>query len=116
MPEENFKKSNTFEKRLQESAKIKLKYPDRIPIILERAKDNIPLVDKKKYLVPNNITVGQFCYIIRKRINLTPEQAIFLFIGNILPATSSPMTSIYAEHADSDGFLYITYTSENTFG
>lgn len=26
------------------------------------------------------------------------------------------ITQIYAEHADEDGFLYITYNGENTFG
>jgi GABA(A) receptor-associated protein len=26
------------------------------------------------------------------------------------------MSSIYEEHKDEDGFLYITYSGENTFG
>jgi GABA(A) receptor-associated protein len=116
MTEKTFKESTSFDKRTQESAKIRLKYPDRIPIILERSKDNIPQVDKKKYLVPQNITIGQFCFIIRKRINLTPDQAMFIFVNNILPPTSSLISSIYDEHVDSDGFLYIMYSGENTFG
>jgi hypothetical protein len=31
--------------------------------------------------------VGQFVYVIRKRIKLSPEKAIFIFINNILPPT-----------------------------
>ena len=31
----NYKKNYTLEKRISESSRIKLKYPDRIPIIYE---------------------------------------------------------------------------------
>ena len=73
-------------------------------------------IDKKKYLVPQDLTVGQFVYIIRKRIKLSPEKAIYLFINNILPPTAALMSSIYEDQKDEDGFLYITYSGENTFG
>ena len=29
---------------------------------------------------------------------------------------SASMGSIYAEHKDEDGFLYVAYSGENTFG
>lgn len=38
-----------------------------------------------RYLVPSDLTVGQFVYVIRKRIKLSPERAIFIFVRNILP-------------------------------
>lgn len=38
-----------------------------------------------RYLVPGDLTVAQFVYVIRKRINVNPEQAIFMFIKNVLP-------------------------------
>merc|ERR1711964_454241 len=103
--------------RTAECARIREKYPNRIPVICERAEgSNIPLLDKKKYLLPTDLTVGQFVYIIRKRIKLAPEQAIFLFVGNSLPATGALVNTIYEEHKDEDGFLYMTYSGENTFG
>jgi len=37
--------------------------------------------------VPADLTVGQFVYVIRKRIKLAPEKAIFVFINNFLPPT-----------------------------
>jgi GABA(A) receptor-associated protein len=73
-------------------------------------------LDKKKYLVPSDLTVGQFVYVIRKRIKLSPEKAIFIFIDNRLPASASLMSTIYEELRDQDGFLYIKYSGENTFG
>lgn len=150
-----------------------------------------------RYLVPADLTVGQFVYVVRKRIKLSAEKAIFIFVKNILPPTGEqnlstiftifffldnqkssrasgtrfwtlrimhpPLTSIhlytrqthaflcdrvqsrlgfnpvyltlffsdclyfqpftaammsaiYEEHKDEDGFLYMTYSGENTFG
>ncbi|DBA03279.1 TPA: hypothetical protein N0F65_011638, partial [Lagenidium giganteum] len=113
----SFKKEHPFEKRQAEAQRIRSKYPDRIPVICEKAdRSDIPDIDKKKYLVPADLTVGQFVYVIRKRIKLSPEKAIFIFINNVLPPTAALMSNIYEEQKDVDGFLYITYSGENTFG
>ena len=105
------------EKRASEAARIRGKYGDRVPVIVERAeKSDIPTLDKKKYLVPADLTVGQFVYVIRKRIKLNAEKAIFIFVNNVLPPTAALMNAIYEEHKDEDGFLYVTYSGENTFG
>jgi GABA(A) receptor-associated protein len=105
------------EKRASEAARIRGKYGDRVPVIVERAeKSDIPTLDKKKYLVPADLTVGQFVYVIRKRIKLNAEKAIFIFVNNVLPPTAALMNAIYEEHKDDDGFLYVTYSGENTFG
>lgn len=77
------------EKRKAEAERIRQKYPDRIPVICEKVeKSDIPTIDKKKYLVPADLTVGQFVYVIRKRIKLSPEKAIFIFVNEILPPTA----------------------------
>ena len=41
----------------------------------------------RRYLVPSDLTVGQFVYVIRKRIKVSPEKAIFMFVKNVLPPT-----------------------------
>ena len=116
-----FKDEIPFAMRKEEASRILSKYPNRIPIIIERSEEcsnDIPVVDKKKYLVPNDITTGQFTYIIRKRIELEPEKAIFLFAGEdyTIPPSSSLISEIYNNYKDEDGFLYFTYSGENTFG
>ncbi|KAL9682153.1 hypothetical protein QQ045_013946 [Rhodiola kirilowii] len=70
----------------------------------------------RRYLVPADLTVGQFVYVVRKRIKLSAEKAIFVFVKHILPSTAAMMSAIYEEHKDEDGFLYMTYSGENTFG
>jgi hypothetical protein len=44
------------------------------------------------------LTVGQFVYVIRKRIKLAPEKAIFIFVDETLPPTAALMSAIYEEH------------------
>jgi GABA(A) receptor-associated protein len=113
----NFKNKHSLELRKEESNKIINKYPDRIPIIVEKHKScNYDTLQKTKFLSPKNLTLGQFVYIIRKNIKLSPEKAIFVTINGLLPPTSALMSDLYESHKDEDDFLYIIYSSENTFG
>lgn len=114
----DFKKNNSFGKRKNNCDNILLKYPDRIPVIVEKDKNSRTLndIDKNKFLVPYELTLGQFLHIIRKRCYLEPSQSLYLFCGNTLQPTSQTMANVYKEQKDDDGFLYITYCAENTFG
>lgn len=112
-----FKVEHNLDQRKQESERIRAKYPERVPVICEKTdRSNVPEIDKKKYLVPGDLTVGQFMYVIRKRLKLPAEQAIFLFINGVIPPAAAILNQVYDEHKDQDGFLYITYSGENTFG
>jgi len=100
-----------------EAQRILEKYPDRIPIILNKAKNSkIDDINKKKFLIPKDLTVGQFLFVIRKKINLKPEIAVFLFTNNSIPSTNEMIGNLYANNKSEDGFLYMEYSGENTFG
>ena len=60
--------------------------------------------------------MSQFLYVIRKRIKLKPSESIFIMANNRLCPNNTTLYEIYEKSVDKDGFLYITYTSENTFG
>nr|XP_046161946.1 gamma-aminobutyric acid receptor-associated protein-like 2 isoform X1 [Oncorhynchus gorbuscha] len=120
-----FKEDHSLEHRCVESAKIRNKYPDRVPVsewidlgvIVEKVSGSqIVDIDKRKYLVPSDITVAQFMWIIRKRIQLPSEKAIFLFVDKTVPQSSLTMGQLYEKERDGDGFLYMAYSGENTFG
>eukprot|EP01092_Planopodium_desertum_P013053 TRINITY_DN62048_c1_g1_i1.p1 TRINITY_DN62048_c1_g1~~TRINITY_DN62048_c1_g1_i1.p1 ORF type:complete len:135 (-),score=19.95 TRINITY_DN62048_c1_g1_i1:71-433(-) len=112
-----FKEEHPLEKRKEVAARIRSSYGDRVPVIVEKAPgSDAPDIDKKKYLVPGDITVGKFVYEIRKHMKLSPEKAIFLFVNSTLPPTAALMSNMYEQHKDEDGFLYITYTGEDSFG
>ena len=114
-----FRKAFTAKQRLEKFNQIRSHYPGRIPVIVEkdtRSRD-APEIDKSKFLVPSDLSVGQFAYVIRKRLHMKPEKALFLFVGNVLPPTSANMNTIYEKYHDKeDHFLYVTYAGENTFG
>ncbi len=115
-----FKVKHSFEKRIEESSRILQKYPERVPVICEKGIGaDLPDIDRKKYLCPNDISIANFMYIIRKRIKLPAEKSLYLFCGDdgatLLP-TASLMSQAYDEHRSKDGFLYITYNAESTFG
>ena len=113
-----FQKQFSFDQRKKEASRILNKFPEKIPIIVEKGKsDKLPLIDQAKYLVPQDITVGQFLSIIRKRIEISPSEALFIFVeNNTLPSNSTTMVNVYENHKNTDGFLYITYCGENVFG
>lgn len=115
-----FKKDNPdTEKRRQECQKIKNQFPEKIPIICEKdPKSKIQEIDKTKFLVPMDLTVTQFGYMIRKRIEISKEAAFFLLVGGKHSITGDVLLSeIYEKYKDKeDEFLYITYASELTWG
>jgi GABA(A) receptor-associated protein len=110
----------SFFERNTEATKIIKRYPDRIPVICEKNRHDVscPEIDKHKYLVPHDITVGQFIYVIRKRIRLPASSALFLFVGNdnTLLSPNTLISQAYHNFRNIDGFLYITYSKENVFG
>ena len=109
----------------KEQAKDMLeKYPDRVPVWIERSKTcNHPCVKdvvKHKYLCPRSLRIVELLAVVRKRIDLQPEVAIFMFVNagrsSLLLPSSITIGDAYDLHKDKDCFLRITYDGENTFG
>jgi GABA(A) receptor-associated protein len=110
--------SNDHLERVKKSQLILEKYPDRVPLIIQPSKndrDAYP-IDKSKYITPRDLTLLQLQQIIRRRIRFPPEKALFMFINNKIYPITSVIGTVYDTNKDSDGFLYITYCQENTFG
>jgi GABA(A) receptor-associated protein len=96
---------------------FQVKYPDRIPIIINPVNDKQPGIDKRKYLVNKDMLLGEFMHNIKKRINIESEQAIFIMIRgeNILPCMTKTACELY-EIYKKENVLYLEYSVENTFG
>ena len=86
-----------IEKRKIEAAKIREKYPDRLPVICEKsATSKLPDIDKTKYLVPNDLSAYHFNYIIRKRIKLPETGSLYFFVnGKYLLKGDTLMNDVY---------------------
>jgi hypothetical protein len=113
----DFEKKYSLQQRKKEVKTLSSKYPERVPVLIYPADKNQPSIEKTKYLVPKDLTMSQFHYIIKKYISVKPEQAIFLFTkNNSLVNSSKSIAEIYKEHKSEDEFLYFIYSIENTFG
>jgi GABA(A) receptor-associated protein len=101
-----------------EAQRLLSKYSDRVPVIVSKnpRSANTPEIDKNKFLVPIDLTVGQFMYVIRKRLQLSPEKALFLFIDGEVACNAELVSTVYYKMRSPDGFLYAVYSCENVFG
>lgn len=157
-----YKEEHPLAKRRADGDKVRIRYPDRVPgwlfkmgcsliilklkVIVEKSpKARVNDVDKKKYLVPSDLTVGQFIFIIRW------GYCYFLFVkvnqGNALTCDQKRRSSslsmapyrprriqwaryflilcisnfnlifqVYQKNHDEDSFLYIMYSDESVYG
>lgn len=112
----SFKEKFSFAERSAESTRVIEKYSSRVPVILES--DGVEGIElpKSKYLIPSNMTASEFIFSIRKRAELKPEDAIYLFVNKTLVTSHHTMNEVYNLHKDADGFLYCRVLREATFG
>lgn len=111
---EDYKTKFSYEQRVEQSSKILRKYESRIPIMVF-SKDVI--LNRFKYLVPQDLTFSQFQYVVRQRLEkLDESQALYFFCNNQLISPNSTMSQLYDNFKDEDGHLYINICKENTFG
>ncbi|CAF1166278.1 unnamed protein product [Adineta steineri] len=143
-----YKHEHSLEQRRFESERIRRRYPDRIPVIVQPSQSSsssssllstslfrsfssssssssslcneiiLSRLENEKFLVPSELSFGQFAYNIRRRLRLRSEQALFFYIGSDgkQPILSSTIAVLYHENKDIDGFLYVFYADEKVFG
>ena len=114
-----FKQRRSFSARKAEVFSIKSKFPDKVPVIVERyvKEKNLPRLSKTKFLVPSELALRQFQLILRARMSLDKTNTMYLLVdGKSILASSMAMNDVYREYHDDDGFLYLTYASQEVFG
>jgi hypothetical protein len=94
------------------------KYPDKVLLYvhLTNIESQLP---KEKFLVPKDITFGDFCVNIKKYININSKESLTYFVGDedsIIPRMNENINYLYQKHKNPNGILYVTIIKENTFG
>lgn len=110
--------SSSLEERQTQSFRLIKRFPSKYPIVIDRASRRDPIIDKNKYIIQADTTIAQLVYLLRKRMTLSPDKALFFFWdGTIL---SGNMTISQLHHLSNlkhnDGFTYLFYSLESTFG
>lgn len=123
---DNYKTKNTLQDRQYQSSKMLEK--GLIPIIafpgsqetpypLGINKDSQKEYMKTKYIVSQDKSFGEFMSGFRKGITVNSDKGLFFSsCSGIMLVPNQLMSQIYQRFKDEDGFLYIIYTCENTFG
>lgn len=93
-------------------------FPGRVPILINRKEnDDLPILSQKRYLVPSDMPFMHFMCVLRKKLILPPHKALFLFTHKWkLVNNAMYVGGLYESDKCDDGFLRITYASENAFG
>ena len=112
----HYKREHSLKVRQSESTGVRERYPDRVPVICETHDAALSGPTTGKYLVPADIAVSQFIHIVRSKIKLQADTALFMFVCNTIPPQMTLMSQLDRDHRDADGFLYMEYTLESTFG
>jgi GABA(A) receptor-associated protein len=103
---------------------VRHKYPGHIPVVVVSKSKELKL-SKSKYLVGSELTVSQFQFIIRKKLqnSLNSTEAMYLLArdnktnNGVLLQSSALMSSVYTSHSDEETqMLFIEVCKENTFG
>ena len=118
IPVGKYRKNVPFDERKLKAAIILKQHPDRIPVVVEcsdKLQEMHPL-KKNKFIVPHELTLGQFIYVIRKHMKLDAAHAIYIFVNNKLHPTTSVMSEMYRMYKEEDGFMYLDVFHESTFG
>ena len=117
-----FDQSKLLEKRREEAEKLLIRFSDRVPIIVEKnTRSQLDDIDKHKFLVPCDITIGDFLQVIRKRLKIKDDTSIFIFVHKN-SESGQPLTisrhvkDVYDQYKSEDLFLKLTFCEESTFG
>ena len=109
--EYEYKLVYSYYERKSESTKILKKYPNMVPIILEKSDhSNMNDIEKHKYIFPRSVTFSAVIIKIRKLLNIPSSRSLYFFINNEkVPRTTDNLGDLYRIYKDKDLFLYLTY-------
>jgi len=94
--------------------KLREKYPNRIPVIIETNQKDLN-ISKKKYLVPKDYTVRDFQNIIRNKLDLNNSESIYIYCKNMMCLPSTTFLTIM-EQQNNPSHLVLHYGKEETYG
>lgn len=114
---EIFRKNFTLTERVNEYIKIKEKY-NKIPIIICDLNIYSKELVKHKWLLEPKYKIHHLYIKLREYIKLQPYESVFLFLDgyNVIPHIDTQINDLYNRYKSEDGFLYLVFSKENTFG
>lgn len=120
MTKTSFQNTYTLDARRKFVSDRQELHPDKIVIYVyaNQAYASSIQLECNKFLVNRTHTVGQFQALLYKSLQShNKHQTIILFTDKgELPASAQTIEHLHAQHADTDGIIYLQIALENTFG
>lgn len=110
----NHKARYTFEERVNDSNYV-CERMRKIPLILEKDESsNLPEIEINGFILPVNITMGEFMVYLRKKCFDLKKENMFIYISkhNYVPELDDKIQQLYNKYKDNDGFIYCKYTQK----
>lgn len=108
-----FKMEWSLEFRAKDCTRMREKYPDRVPLIVERESDKrVPELAKCKLLMNYTVTVAQALRIIRNKAGLGRDCRLQLYVNGRMLEHEQLIADVHMQERDEDGFLYCTYSMD----
>lgn len=113
--------TNSFEKRIFIYHTLQQKHPDSVYVILLPS-NNKPIEGiRQKYIIQKDHPMQTLIQNVRSRAILNSHEALYFFLmkndeSGVMATPSILMSTLYEQFKSKDGFLYIQYSAENTFG
>jgi hypothetical protein len=86
-------------------------FPDKVPVIVADSKS------MKKFLVPRRISLNEFVFFYRQKMNLQSKTAIFVEIkGQKYISFKVTFEELYRDFKNDDGLLYLQMIQEDSLG
>ncbi|KAK7867494.1 hypothetical protein R5R35_004502 [Gryllus longicercus] len=107
-----FKIRKTLEQRRSQAEAELQRYPNKVPVVVEEVAEESTFapLPNRKFMVPRQLTAGQFYYMLRQRLRLASEETLFVYLGGYLPRATDALGCVYDRFHDEDGFLYAAYS------
>ncbi len=108
-------KNLPLNERKKNSETLLQENPLRIPVLVTANNGKIKL-NKHEFLVPKQLKVVHFAATLRRSVNLSPENAVYIYAKNHLLKHDKFMGEVYEAYKDEDGFLYVNVSDIPALG
>ena len=113
----SYKSKYTLDERLAKSKKISANHPNSVPTILEYYDNR---TNSNKYLhtfvCEKKMKFLELNRVIRDRVDISKADSLQYRVGNKHIHMDITLGALQYEHKDEDGFLYVVYNLQQTFG
>ncbi len=129
MIQQYYYEEHALSKRRKQSAAICLKYPSRVPLIVQpKSRNSTPWLKTCKFLVPETSTTAALLHHIRSMLTVDSTVGLYYVVGtnqNVdklekelfeIVTPTALIGNMYKQYVKDDGFCYVYYEEESMFG